>query len=415
MFQSKITPLFIEIEPEGIYAIGEIIGKAKDSGLLEEIYPNDPRAARRARAAVVAYLGRAGIEPVGSKKSGKRICKTYLGKDLLDRDKIAEEVLPFLGPQRISSWRYMPSLILAALLFVGILFFPKADPVLRRIGHLKEAGDTAGIRELNRETSQRKETVSQEEKEEMLASNPVKGWTIKTNYYLVYPYAEQAAAAIAALNDDVVVIDSVVAVFPGLAFWVVIDENGDFRAVALGTKIAVKGIHGYITKVTQERLEYRTETGEQEHYYRKSLKFLGCNEQFGDKSIIYPRDEGNLDGLDVIFRKILGISKSEVATGQIVGFFPVFTSPQQVFELLTQVRDETVPLVVGFHRTVVNGDMPANVLLGRFNDITPFHLEWDTEQLTEMISYTGGSFQDTLIHLRLTPTKRDGKYILSAD
>ena len=420
MAQSKLIPFFWGIDPTGTYTIGEIIDRARVSGLLEELYSLDAAGSKRARSAIVAYLSREKIEPVGSKMIGKKKCQAFLGKDLLTLGGQAE-VEPAIPDQPVPARPiYWPYLLLSAVaavaagLIVALLLYPKADPLDGRIQQLEEAGDDTGLRALNQETSELKETVSQEDKDKMLASSPLKGLTFETSVYNVYPNKERLAEAIAGLDDDVVVIESIVTVLPGLALWEVVDENGDYRAVALGTKIVVKDIHGTVTNVTQKTLYYLTETGEQRQLTRESLTVLGYTEQPGDKSIFYAREEGNLAGLSELFAKILGIPEPEAVTGQIVGFFPVFTNPQQVYDLLTQTREETVALVVGFHHTIVTGNMPANEILNRFKVIAPFRLEWEAN-LTEEINYVGGSFRDTLNYIKVTPTKITNGYTLLRD
>jgi len=272
MSESKILLFFEGLEPEESHTIGEIVKRAIADGRMEKAYPEDPEGPRKARSAIVTYFNREKIEPNGKRKVKGRKVNTFLGKDLLKE--LPVELVQVVVKQDLKRRLHFTFgyAALTTLLLLAIIFFPKGDPVLKHINHLKETRNMAGLRELNRETSQARESISQENKEEVLASIPLQGWTFDTSEYRVYPYSVEIAESIADLDNSVVVFDSMVAVFPGLDLWVVADENGDYRPVLLGTRIAHEGFHGLVTAVRQERLTYRTENGESRYLVRPPLR-----------------------------------------------------------------------------------------------------------------------------------------------
>jgi len=337
--------------------------------------------------------------------------------DLPDLAGKTEEVEPFIRDQPDSPRRGDRTyLLLAALLLVGFLFFPQGDSVKRKIKHLKQAGDIDGLRALDQETSVQHEIATEKEKKNILDGLPFEGWTFENNEYQLHPYRLWTAQAIAAIDSQVVVIAGVVGVFPGLDMWVVVDENGVYFPITFGSKIVANDMTGFVTLVGQSRLQFQTESGEQQFYERNPLVILGFFEKPGKKTIIYPRDEGSLAGLLAVFAQILGIPEPETVVGQVGGFYPVFTDPAEVYSLLQQVQHKPVPVLVGFHRTRVIIKGTGNEILNRFRKICPFPLEWDANRLSsERICYAGGSFMEVVRFLGLTPIYQQEKCTLMVD
>jgi len=408
----KITPIFLDLSASEIYTVSEIVQLSKESGQLEKAYPDHAieQASALAKKAIVSHIHRMGIKPVGHKHD--RLA--FSGADFPCRERVlqgveksaAEDILP-AQPKK---WRLVA--LLVAVTTLGLLFFyPKGDPLRSRVIKLKQAGDMEGLLALNRAHVSVRETVPDTLRTQFIdrvaddlgirvEMNPVQ--------YVIHPYQSWVAEVIATFQDEVYSIeDNLVAVFAGLTdpLWVV-DHMGIYQTIKLGSKVRVGDEVGFVTGVTQARLQYQLENGESRSLVREPLELFGkIIEQPGEKSVIYDREEGNLEGLLIWIGEELEqpVLYGHQYPGQVVGYFPSFEKLGEVDQLLRDVNQKRIPIHVGYHETEISYTTEGNNILDLFQQVTPFRLEWARDTLTDKVWFTGQSFENSCAFFELFP------------
>ncbi len=195
----------------------------------------------------------------------------------------------------------------------------------------------------------------------------------------------------------------------------VIDHMGVYRAVKLGSKIRVGDEVGFVTQVTQVRLQFQLENGEDRSLLREQLELFGkIIEQPGKKSVIYDREEGNLEGLLILIGQELEqpVVYGHQYPGQVVGYFPSFEKLEEVFQLLNEVNGSRIPIHVGYHQTEISYPTKGNNILDLFQQVTPFRLEWDRGALTDTVWFTGQSFESSCAFFELYPLLHQDRVLL---
>ncbi|MDJ0837844.1 MAG: hypothetical protein QNK37_15110 [Acidobacteriota bacterium] len=297
------------------------------------------------------------------------------------------------------------AIFFTSMLLSLILLVPKKTG-LELSESLYHSGDIEGLLQLNRETME-EIPIDQEVNEEF--HSICDDLDLPLNFSLrktFRPLNDDVAFKVASLNPRLVPVNenNIIAAFPYLdePLWLFEGENGDYLPVLLGSKVELDdGFIGVVTNVGQLQLTIKKDSGTVRQFQRPILILLNIKPT-GRSSIIYPKPEGNWNGL----LKYFEIDTNE-GLGCIAGSFPPWTNLNSLKALL---KGNDIRFSLGYYGSTIDYRGSLSDLISNIMAYYPYQYQSFLDE--ESVWYRGEDVPDLFATLGLVIEKKAGTLVI---